>query len=309
MTKRETVVASAAVCVGLVGAGRTMDRSRRKAPVVTGGAAAAAVAYLAGTYLQNLGLFGRVARAAGGDRFFALTFDDGPDPRHTPAISTLLAERGHRATFFVLGRAARSHPELLRRLVADGHEVACHGDDHRVLAFAPPRTIRSQIGAWERSVEAAIGRPGALLVRTPHGARSPWLTTVARRRGYAVCGWDGRVFDTAEPGVDTIVQRVVPLLRPGAVVLLHDGDGSGRGGSRAQTVEALGPILDAAEAQGLTSATLGSLIPPRHPQRRIRPDARDVHTVHPHGGGAGIDRIGVSADGAVSTPAVRYPAG
>jgi peptidoglycan-N-acetylglucosamine deacetylase len=262
MNKRETVVASAAVCAGLVGAGRTMDRSRRKAPVATGGAAAVAVAYLAGTYLQNLSLFGRVARVggAGGGRLFALTFDDGPDPRHTPAISALLAERGHRATFFVLGRAARSHPELLRRLVADGHEVACHGDDHRLLAFAPPRTIRSQIGAWERSVEVATGRPGAPLVRTPHGARSPWLTTVARRRGYAVCGWDGRVFDTAEPGVDTIVQRVVPLLRPGAVVLLHDGDGSGRGGSRAQTVEALGPILDAAEARGLTSATLGSLI-------------------------------------------------
>ncbi|MCY7303448.1 MAG: polysaccharide deacetylase family protein, partial [Thermoleophilia bacterium] len=219
-------------------------------------------AYLAGTYLQNLPLFGAVAhpRVAPGDMRFSLTFDDGPDPRHTPAISTLLAERGHRATFFALGRAARAHPALIRQLAADGHEIACHGEDHRLLAFAPPRAIVAQILAWEEAVETALGSPGARLIRTPHGARSPWLVSVARHRGYTVCGWDGSVFDTAEPGVETIAGRVVSLLRPGAVVLLHDGDATGCGGSRAQTVAALGPVLDAAERRGLRSETLGSLL-------------------------------------------------
>ena len=97
-------------------------------------------------------------------------------------------------------------------------------------------------------------------MRTPHGVRSPWFGVVARRLGYAVCGWDGSVFDTAEPGTETIVRRVVALLRPGAVVLLHDGDGSGQGGSRAQTVSALGAVLDAAEQRNLRSTTLGSLV-------------------------------------------------
>jgi peptidoglycan/xylan/chitin deacetylase (PgdA/CDA1 family) len=262
MDKRETVAASSIVCAALIGTGLLIDRRHSRKPIVTGGAVGVAAAYLAGTYLQNLPLFGAVARpeVRAGERGFALTFDDGPDPRYTPTISKLLAERGHRGTFFVLGRAARMYPELIRLLAADGHEIACHGDDHRLLAFASPRTIVAQLVAWEEAVEAALGHAGARLVRAPHGVRSPWFVSVARRRGYAVCGWDGAVFDTAEPGIATIVRRVVSLLRPGAVVLLHDGDGSGGGGSRAQTVAALSAILDAADQQGLRSATLGSLL-------------------------------------------------
>lgn len=262
MNKKGTVAASAAVCSGLVGTGHLVDRRHGRKPIAAVGGLGLAVAYLAGTYLQNSPLFGGVGRpeVAGEDTDFSLTFDDGPDPRHTPPISRLLAERGHRATFFVLGRAVRAHPAVIRQLAADGHEIACHGDDHRLLAFAPPRAIVAQILAWEEAVEAALGFPGARLVRTPHGVRSPWLTSVARRQGYVVCGWDGSVFDTAEPGAATIASRVVSLLRPGAIVLLHDGDGSGRGGSRAQTVAALGAVLDAADRIGLRSATLGSLL-------------------------------------------------
>ena len=264
MNKRETLVGSAVVCAGLVGAGHLVDRGRAGKPIASGGAVALAGAYLAGTYMQNLPLFGAVARPriAAGRSEFALTFDDGPDPRHTPSISRLLARRGHHGTFFVLGREARTHPDLIRQLADDGHEIACHGDDHRLLAFASPRTIAAQCDAWEDAVGAALGRPGTRLVRTPHGVRSPWLVSVAHRRGYAVCGWDGSVFDTAEPGVATITRRVVALLRPGAVILLHDGDGSGHGGSRAQTVAALGGVLDAAEDLGLRSVPLGSLLEP-----------------------------------------------
>jgi peptidoglycan/xylan/chitin deacetylase (PgdA/CDA1 family) len=265
VNKRETVAASTAVCAALIGTGHLIDRRHGRKPILAGGAVGVAAAYLAGTYLQNLPLFGAVARpvAAAAAGIFALTFDDGPDPRHTIAVSRLLAERGHRGTFFVLGRAVRMHPELIRQLAADGHEIACHGDDHRLLAFASPRTIVAQLVAWEEAVDAALGRPGAPLVRAPHGVRSPWFASVARRRGYAVCGWDGSVFDTAEPGTETIARRTVLLLRPGAVVLLHDGDGSGRGGSRAQTVAALGAILDAADRKGLRSVALGSLLEER----------------------------------------------
>jgi peptidoglycan/xylan/chitin deacetylase (PgdA/CDA1 family) len=267
VNKRETVAATAAVCTGLICTGHLIDRRHSRRPIATGGAVGLAAAYMAGTYLQNLPLFGAVARpaVAAGDRDFSLTFDDGPDPRHTLAIGKLLAGRGHRGTFFVLGRAVRQHSDLIRELAADGHEIACHGDDHRLLAFALPRTIVAQLAAWENAVEAALGRPGARLVRTPHGVRSPWFVTVARRRGYAVCGWEGSVFDTAEPGTARITRRVVSLLRPGAIVLLHDGDGSGHGGSRAQTVAALDAVLDAADRRGLRSVTLGSLLARRAP--------------------------------------------
>jgi peptidoglycan/xylan/chitin deacetylase (PgdA/CDA1 family) len=272
VNKRETVATSTAMCAGLIGTGHLIDRRHGSTPILTGAAVGVAAAYIAGTYLQNLPLFGAVARpkVGAGACDFALTFDDGPDPRHTAAISKLLAERGHRATFFVLGRAVRMHPGLIRQLAAAGHEIACHGDDHRLLAYASPRTIVAQLVAWEEAVDAALGQSGARLMRTPHGIRSPWLVSVARHRGYAVCGWDGSVFDTAEPGTAAIVRRVVSLLRPGAVVLLHDGDGSGRGGSRAQTVAALGAVLDAADRKGLRSVTLGSLLGPQAPKPAAR---------------------------------------
>ncbi len=175
----------------------------------------------------------------------------------------------------MLGREAREHPGLIRQLAADGHEIACHGNDHRLLAFALPRTIDAQFDAWEEAVGVALGRPGARLVRTPHGVRSPWFNSVARRRGYVVCGWDGSVFDTAEPGVGVITGRVISLLRAGVVILLHDGDGSGQGGSRAQTVAALRGVLDAADDLGLRSVPLGSLL---EPGRRggFRRDARSA---------------------------------
>ncbi len=253
MDKHDTWAATAGVAAGLAALGYAAGRRSGTKTLARAAAAAAGGLYLAGTFEPKTRIFGRSAILPPGTDGFALTFDDGPDPRFTPAISRLLAERGHRATFFVLGRSVRAHPEVTVAVVEDGHELACHGDDHRLLAFASPAEIRRQIAETERAVQEAIGVPPARLFRPPHGVRSPWLSRVVERLGYRVCAWDGAVFDTAEPGVDLIAERVESLLGPRAVVLLHDGDGSGRGGSRQQTVDALPAILDAAEAKGLTS--------------------------------------------------------
>lgn len=269
-----TRAAAGAVAAGLTLGGIAADRrrSRDRLGTIVGGAVG--VGYLAATFVPRATLFGAPVRVNASAREFALTFDDGPDPRHTPAISRILVDRGHRATFFVLGRAVRAHPEALRHVIADEHEIACHGDDHRLLGFASPREVRRQIEMNENAVLAATGTRPLPLYRAPHGVRSPWLSRVVLRLGYRVCAWDGSVFDTAEPGVDVIVRRVVRLLRPGAVILLHDGDGSGRSGSREQTVDALPAILDEAERRGLRSVGLGPLVlsaPLRRSSTSFRP--------------------------------------
>jgi peptidoglycan-N-acetylglucosamine deacetylase len=258
--KHATWLACGGIAAGIAGIGAGADRAMRTTPALTIAGALAGGAYLVGTFGQASSIFGANARTRPVEGRFALTFDDGPDSRYTRTISRYLAERGHQATFFLLARAVARHPEIAAQLLDDGHEVANHGDDHRLLALSSPRVVREQIAANERAVRAATGRPPARLFRAPHGARSPWLAATIRHLGYRSCGWDGGVFDTARPGVDVIVERATKLLVPGAVVLLHDGDGSGLAAPRDQTVDAVPAILDAASARGLRSVPLSTLL-------------------------------------------------
>ncbi len=225
-------------------------------------------------FTPNGRLFGRVI----GTGFspspkVAITFDDGPSPEHTPAVLDALRSAGARSTFFVLGRHVRAHPELARRIVAEGHELASHGDDHSLLTFAGPAAIAHQFRAADEAVTAAVGTSVAHLFRTPHGYRGPFVAPVARRLGYRLVGWTGAIFDTARPGVDVIVDRCAGVLAPGAIVLLHDGDGSGRGGDRTQTVEALPRVLETARERGLVPVTVSELAEDLQPNRHRIPKA------------------------------------
>jgi peptidoglycan/xylan/chitin deacetylase (PgdA/CDA1 family) len=259
MGRTATWVACVGVAAGIVGAGFLLDGLVGSRGLVLALSLVLGIVYLGGTFSANSRVFGSVFRTRADRPQLALTFDDGPDPRYTPAISSLLAGRGHRATFFVLGAHARTNPHVLAQLAADGHEIANHGYAHRLLAFSSPSALRKELDGTEQAVADALGKPPAPLFRAPHGVRSPWLVGVATRRGYTVCGWDGRVFDSASPGVEKIVARVQRLLRPGAVILLHDGDGSGRAGSREETLAALRPILDELDSRGLRSVPLSEL--------------------------------------------------
>ena len=260
VNKHGTWLSCGGIGAGIAGIGLLSDTRLGTAPVLSAAGALVGGAYLVGTFSPRSHIFGGGMRTFKSDGRFALTFDDGPDPRYTRRISECLAERGHRATFFVLGRAVAAHPEIAAQLVADGHEVANHGEDHRLLALSRPSTVRAQVSATERAVQHATGSHPVKLFRAPHGVQSPWLKTTLRQLGYRLCGWDGHVFDTSRPGVLVIVDRVTELLAPGAVVLLHDGDGSGLDAARDQTVDALEGILDAASKRGLHSVPLSSLL-------------------------------------------------
>jgi peptidoglycan-N-acetylglucosamine deacetylase len=259
VSKRATWLACGLVALVPVAAGIALDEVLGTSVAFALLGCAFGALYLVGTFSVTSPLFGRVARTSSEPGRMALTFDDGPDPRFTPEISRLLAERGHHATFFVLGSHARSHPGLLRQVLADGHELASHGFDHGLLAFSLPGVVRAHLLATEEAISAATGlRP--TLFRPPHGVRSPWLGRTAGTLGYRLCGWKGHVFDTAKPGVPRIVERASRQLRPGATLLLHDGDGSGQGDDRSQTLEALPAILDEAERRGLRSVVLSALL-------------------------------------------------
>ena len=221
------------------------------------------------TFMPNARLFGKVVGIGSTTRpMIALTFDDGPSPEWTPGVLDALRDAGARATFFALGRQVRAHPDIARRIVDEGHELASHGDDHSLLVFAGPRAIVHQFRAAEEALAGAVDGKASKLFRAPHGFRNPFVSAIAGQEGYRMVGWHGAVFDTARPGVDAIVARCRNVLRPGAILLLHDGDGSGQGGDRGQTVAAVPHILATAREQGLEPVTVSQLAAELRPQRR-----------------------------------------
>jgi len=212
-----------------------------------------------GAFDPNSALFGRVVSrgAKNGDRVY-LTFDDGPNSEATPRILDALAEGGAVATFFLVGRHAEMYGDLARQVASAGHDVGNHTYDHRKLHFLGPDAIRRELRSAHHAIAEATGQEPALF-RAPHGYRNPFVAREAARLGYTTFGWRGSVFDTARPGAEEIRRRVARLLEPGAIVLLHDGDGYDPRGDRSQTAAALPGILEDARARGLTFGRLSEL--------------------------------------------------
>jgi peptidoglycan/xylan/chitin deacetylase (PgdA/CDA1 family) len=258
MRKGQAVHRAAWVGVGVAVAAAALARRR---PIAAAAGAAGAAAAGAAAFMPGNPALGRAISRGPRDRpRMALTFDDGPGPS-TAAVLDALAAAGAQATFFVLGRQAERHPELVRRIVADGHQLANHGYDHGVLIFRGARHVADQLRRAELATDAAAG-PGAMsrLFRAPHGFRGPATAIGARRAGYRMAAWTCGVFDTAEPGPAVIARRAARALEPGAILLLHDADGWAPERPRQQTVDALPEICLAARARGLELVTLDRLV-------------------------------------------------
>jgi peptidoglycan/xylan/chitin deacetylase (PgdA/CDA1 family) len=207
------------------------------AAVVIGGAAH-------GAFHRNSPVFGpTIHRLAAHDLAVALTFDDGPNPAATPLVLDALAERGVKATFFILGRHAERWPDLVARAAAEGHALANHGYYHRKLHLRSPAYVRRDLELGTDAMMKA-GAPRPRFFRAPHGFRSPWVTHIARTLGQRTVGWSLGVWDSDRPGVDEIACRTVEGASPGAILLLHDGDGYDPDGDRLQTAHAVPLLVD-----------------------------------------------------------------
>ena len=188
-----------------------------------------------------------------------LTFDDGPNKRATPAILETLAAAHVPAAFFMVGDHVRRFPNTAREVAGAGHLIGNHTYNHLKLHFAGPQKIRTQLKKTHDAIESVTGvAPRSF--RAPHGYRSPFLISIIVDMSYTVFGWTFGVFDTARPGVEEIRRRVRKRLRPGAIVLLHDGDGYDPDGDRMQTANALPGIIEDALASGYQFGSLSELL-------------------------------------------------
>lgn len=188
---------------------------------------------------------------------FALTFDDGPSPTWTPRLLDVLSAFGARATFFQLGVNVRRHPDLVRRVRDEGHELGVHG----MLHLPPPVLPRFVLG-WEIGQGAAALRDVTgdepVHYRPAYGLMRPRQAARVRARGLLPVLGDIYPRDVQRPGTERIVRRVLDRLRAGSIVILHDSSGLGDF-DRSQTVEAVERILEAARGWGLEAVTVREL--------------------------------------------------
>lgn len=184
----------------------------------------------------------------------ALTFDDGPDPRYTPAVLALLAARHAVATFFVLGQQALRYPQLVQREVAAGSEVCNHGYSHVLLRGRSPSFVRREVMRAAR-VLGELGLPRCPLFRFPYFASDATARRVVAELGYRMVGASVDPQDWRRADAARMAQWVCRHVRPGDIILLHDA-----GGPRESSVVALGMILRGLAQQGLQPVTVSRLL-------------------------------------------------
>jgi peptidoglycan/xylan/chitin deacetylase (PgdA/CDA1 family) len=212
---------------------------------------------LGGVFILRLRVFAdAVVKGPRGARGVALTFDDGPHPRWTRRILDLLAANRVKATFFVVGRKAEEHPDLVRAIADAGHAIGLHSFAHdRLFSLRGPRRVRADLERGIAVLEKITGRR-PLLFRPPIGHTNPTIARVADALDLTIVGWSiGGRDGIASARPPDVVARVRRDLRDGAIVLLHDAPE--HGDREPAAVTALPAILDAIAAAGLDPVPLG----------------------------------------------------
>jgi len=234
-----------------------------RAVAAVGAAALAAGAYRLAVAPTAQVLGRTVARCPTAAGQLALTYDDGPNPRATPALLELLDRHAARATFFLIGRWAEREPGIVRELVAAGHAIGNHTHTHPRLPRLRAAAVREELHRCRGAVEDAgvtfstLG--GAALMRPPYGRRRPGTLRVVRAEGYvpvmwSVTGYDWRPGDSAE----RIGGRCMGA-RDGDIVLLHDGWSREPDADRSRSLAATRMALEHHGARGARFVTVPQL--------------------------------------------------
>jgi len=184
--------------------------------------------------------------------YIALTFDDGPSAALTPKLLDLLAARHLKATFFVVGQNAADHPDILKRAVREGHEIANHSWSHPNLGKMSDEAVRRELQKTDDAIAAAIGKRPTLM-RPPYGSitahQKKWIH---EEFGYRIIIWDVDPLDWKRPGPSVVMARILKETKAGSIVLAHD--------IHPPTIEAMPKTFDQLIEKGFKSVTVTELL-------------------------------------------------
>jgi peptidoglycan/xylan/chitin deacetylase (PgdA/CDA1 family) len=185
-------------------------------------------------------------------KFIAITYDDGPHPQNTPRLLDILRARNIKATFYVIGRSVDLYPQIVRRTVAEGHEIGNHSYTHRLMSKLSDSEVRSEMSRTQDSVTRAAG-VRIKTMRPPYGGLLQRQRELVHQEfGYPTILWSVDPLDWKRPGASVITSRILEGTAAGGIVLAHD--------LHAQTVDAMPATLDGLLRRGFQFVTVSQLI-------------------------------------------------
>ena len=186
----------------------------------------------------------------------ALTIDDGPHPIVTPQVLDILDQFQVKATFFCIGNKAAQQPDLCREIVKRGHAVGNHSQHHKLyFSLLGMRAISREIDAAQKTLFSITGVLPQFF-RAPAGLRNFLLEPALRRLDLQLATWSVRAFDTKVKDAEKVKNKLSSGLRPGAILLLHDGNAARTNLGVPIILAVLPAILDTAKKQNLHFVTL-----------------------------------------------------
>ncbi|MEM6252518.1 MAG: polysaccharide deacetylase family protein [Cyanobacteria bacterium P01_D01_bin.156] len=208
-------------------------------------------------------IFGKmISRVNTKEKVVALTYDDGPNAPYTNSLLDVLNEFDAKATFFAVGEHIQDNLEITRRMIAEGHELGNHSYSHKQLINQNLSTIRSEIQKTDNLL-SDLGVQSTIHFRAPYGLkriRLPW--ELARQQKINVL-WDVDPKDFENPGPEKIAHSIVSNVKPGSIVLMHDGMYDGDP-DRSQTVTATRLALQQLQQEGYQFKTVSELMASQH---------------------------------------------
>ena len=200
--------------------------------------------------------FGKnIVRMDTDQRVVALTFDDGPNPPYTDWLLDVLAKHNVKATFFMIGNRIEKYPETVRRVIAEGHQLGNHSYSHPVLGFRSPPYVQREIEHTD-SLLRQFGITGEIVVRAPMLTRYlpvAWVLAKGNRTHISCNVWS---WDWTTQNPDRIAETVLRKVKPGSIVVLHDGKAENKDANRLGTVEATDQIITGLKREGYRFCTI-----------------------------------------------------
>lgn len=194
-------------------------------------------------------------------KYLTLTFDDGPHPLYTPEVLDILKEKEVEATFFLVGKHVKKYPEIVKRIINEGHTVGNHTYSHRSLIPLSREKTDFEIIETEKVIREIIGEKPTLF-RPPRGVYSDYSRELLMDNRYTMVLWDVSSQDWRELRYNNIVTNIINNVQNGSVILFHDSGDiiTSSGGDRRNTVRALPLIIDQLRAQGYDFITVDEML-------------------------------------------------